>query len=122
MKFEEYCQTDDGLNLLSKLKRQLEVRGFGIEEYSDEVLFDEIENAILAVNQRRHYTPTETSFFEEQYRNIIVRLCICSFSKMGAEGQLAHSENGTSRTYAGASEYPSDILKEIVPLARIREI
>lgn len=120
--FAEYKETEDATDLLEKLKRQLTKRGFDVSEYSDNELFDEVENAIEAVNDRRHFISTDTELFESKYKSIVIRLCISSFAKMGAEGELAHSENGVSRTYAGAAEYPNDILKEIVPLARLKNI
>lgn len=122
MDFKEYKKTDEGVELLSKLKRRLKVRGFDVSELSDNDLFDEIESAIEAVNDRRHFTPTDTKLFEDKYKNIVIRLAICSISKMGAEGEIIHSENGISRSYSGSSEHPSDILSEIVPLGRIRNI
>lgn len=122
MTFEEYKNTEEAFSLLEKLKRQLEIREFDISHLDDEILFDEIEDAIEAVNDRRHFISTDQKLFEDKYKGIVIRLVICSFSKMGAEGQLSHSENGVSRTYAGASEFPNDILKEIVPLGRIREL
>lgn len=117
MTFEEYKTTVDGTKLLAKVNRQLTLRGFS--EDNDENVWDEIENAINSVNERRHFIPTDTNLFEDKYKSIVVRLVIASYSKMGAEGQIAHSENGVSRTYAGASEHPNDILKEIVPLGRM---
>ena len=122
MDFKKYKKTDEGVELLSKLKRRLKVRGFDVEELSDESLFDEIESAIESVNDRRHFTPTDTKLFEDKYKNIVIRLAICSVAKMGAEGEIIHSENGISRSYSGSSEHPSDILNEIVPLRRIRNI
>lgn len=122
MDFEEYSQSTEGIKMLQSLKRKLERRGFDIEDFEDNDLFSEIETAIEAVNARRHFIPKEDMLFEPEYKNIVIRLCICAFAKMGAEGELAHSENGTSRTYTGATEYPNDILREIVPLARLKSI
>lgn len=122
MTFEKYKKTEQANSMLNKLKRMLLQRGFDISEMKDDDLFDEIESAIESVNERRHFVSTDQQLFEDKYKNIVIRLCICSFSKMGAEGQLAHSENGISRTYAGASEHPNDILKEIVPLGRMKEL
>lgn len=120
--FEEYKETESASDLLEKVKRQLSKRGFDISEYHDDEIFDEIEAAIEAVNNRRHFISTDTVLFEDRYKNTVIELCISSFAKMGAEGELAHSENGVSRTYAGASRYPNDVLQEIVPLARLRNL
>lgn len=120
MTFEQYKQTVDGQKMLLKTKRQLATRGFKTD--SDDDVWDEIENAISSVNERRHFIPTNEKLFEDKYKSIVTRLVIASYSKMGAEGQISHSENKVSRTYAGASEHPNDILKEIVPLGRLRSI
>lgn len=122
MTFDEYKKTEEGTNLLEKLKRKLKVRGFNITDFEDDDLYDEIEDAIETVNDRRHFLPTDTKLFEDKYKGIVVRLCICSIAKMGAEGQTSHSENGISRTYSEASEMPNDILREIVPLGRIKKL
>lgn len=122
MTFEDYKYTQECFDIYEKLKRQLKNRGFDISNVSEDDFYDEIENAIEAVNDRRHFISNDQKLFEDKYRGIVVRLAICSFAKMGAEGQLAHSENKVSRTYAGASEFPNDILKEIVPLGRMKSI
>ena len=122
MTFEDYKHTQECFDLYEKLKRQLKNRGFDISNVSEDDFYDEIENAIEAVNDRRHFISNDQRLFEDKYKGIVVRLAICAFAKMGAEGQLAHSENKVSRTYAGASEFPNDILKEIVPLGRIKSI
>lgn len=122
MTFEDYKKTNEASTLLEKLKRKLKIRGFNVDDFEDEDLYDEIESSIEAVNSRRHFISTDQKLFEDKYKEIVIRLCICSVAKMGAEGQISHSENGVSRTYAGASELPNDILKEIVPLGRIREL
>ena len=120
--FDDYKETEEASALLEKLKRQLQKRDFDISTYSDDEIYDEIESAIEAVNERRHFISTDTVLFENKYKNIVIRLCISAFAKMGAEGESAHSEGGVLRTYAGAAEYPNDILKEIVPLARLKEL
>ena len=122
MTFEDYKHTQECFDIYEKLKRQLKNRGFDISKVSEDDFYDEIENAIEAVNDRRHFISNDQKLFEDKYKGIVVRLAICSFAKMGAEGQLAHSENKVSRTYAGASEFPNDILKEIVPLGRMKSI
>lgn len=122
MTFENYKHTQECFDIYEKLKRQLKNRGFDISNVSEDDFYDEIENAIEAVNDRRHFISNDQKLFEDKYKGIVVRLAICSFAKMGAEGQLAHSENKVSRTYAGASEFPNDILKEIVPLGRMKSI
>lgn len=103
--------------LFERLKRKLSTRGFEVDDMD---IYDEISSAIEVVNSRRRYKPTSNSLFEEQYSNLITRLCIASISKMGAEGQTSHSENGINRSYEKASEYPESMLSEIIPLGKAR--
>lgn len=111
-------QTDAMINPLAiKLNRRLTTRGFSV---STEDLYDEIYSAIGAVNSRRRYIPTSTDLFEKKYEDLIIRLCIVSISKWGAEGESAHSENGVNRSYEKGSEYPESMLSEVIPLGKAR--
>lgn len=103
--------------IFEKVKRR--ATRLGIDCVNEDI-YDEIELAIEAVNSRRHFIPTETILVEEKHIGIIVRLCIASLSKMGAEGEKSHSENGIIRGYDSGSNYPESILKEIIPLAIAR--
>ncbi len=103
------------LEIYEKLKRNCNARDL---VYNDELYMDEIESAIYAVNYRRRFTPTEEKPYEEKYSDLIYRLALHSIAKMGAEGQSSHSENGISRSYGSSSEYPNELLNEIVPLIK----
>ncbi len=103
--------------LVEKLNRRLISRGFNVKE-SD--IQDEIYSAIGAVNSRRRFTPTSDKLFDSMYEDLIVRLCIASISKWGAEGESAHSENGVNRSYEKGSEYPESMLSEVIPLGKAR--
>lgn len=104
-------QTD----ILAKLKRNCKIRDLN---FDDETYSDEIDNAIQAVNERRGFTPTETKPYEEKYSNLIYKLALYSLAKIGAEGQTSHQENGIYRTYQSASDYPADLMNEIIPLVK----
>lgn len=103
--------------LVEKLNRRLISRGFSVKE-SD--IQDEIYSAIGAVNSRRRFIPTSDKLFDSMYEDLIVRLCIASISKWGAEGESAHSENGVNRSYEKGSEYPESMLSEVIPLGKAR--
>ncbi len=103
--------------LVEKLNRRLISRGFNVKE-SD--IQDEIYSAIGAVNSRRRFIPTSDKLFDSMYEDLIVRLCIASISKWGAEGESAHSENGVNRSYEKGSEYPESMLSEVIPLGKAR--
>ena len=103
--------------LVKKLNRRLISRGFSVKE-SD--IQDEIYSAIGAVNSRRRFIPTSDKLFDSMYEDLIVRLCIASISKWGAEGESAHSENGVNRSYEKGSEYPESMLSQVIPLGKAR--
>ena len=50
-----------------------------------------------------------------EFYNLQVEIAAYLLNKRGAEGQLAHSENGISRTYESAS-VPESMLKDVTPL------
>ena len=104
------------VDIFEKLKRNCQVRDLVYEDY---VYNDEIDSAINVVNQRRGFTPTNTKPYEEKYADLIYRLAMHSIAKMGAEGQTSHSENGISRGYGNANQYPNELLDEVIPLIKV---
>ena len=113
---EEFTNNEVVKSLLEKIKRKLNRLDL---EFSDEDIYDEIENAFEAINSRRHFNPTSSILIEDKYKNLAYELCIASMVKEGAEGETSHSENGINRSY-DSSSYPESILRRIVPLARLR--
>ena len=101
-------------NLMTKCNNR------GLTYVTQEDIQDEIEFAIFAVNNRRRFEATPSTPFETQYEDLIVQLALASITKMGAEGQKSHSENGISRSYDSAGNYPEALLSMIVPLAKAR--
>lgn len=100
------------------LRRKVKSRN--ISYVSEEDLKDEIFDAIEAVNERRRFEATSLVPFEKKYSSLIVKLALASITKYGAEGEKAHSENGITRSYDNASEYPESLLSRIIPLAKAR--
>ena len=49
------------------------------------------------------------------HEQIQIRMTVELFSKMGAEGQTAHDENGIKRTWEAGDVSPS-LLRQIVPV------
>ena len=113
---DEFKNNEIVQSIYTKIKRKNERLSL---EFSDDDIYDEIENAFEAINSRRHFNPTPSILIEDKYKNLAYELCIASMVKEGAEGEKSHSENGINRTYYG-SDYPEDMLKRIVPLARLR--
>lgn len=69
----------------------------------------------IVLNRRYPFGIPEGATVPTQYEHIQLAVAVELFSKMGAEGQVAHSENGISRTYASADVSPA-LLHRIVPV------
>lgn len=69
----------------------------------------------IVLNRRYPFGYPEGTVVPPQYEQIQCRIAVELFSKMGAEGQTAHSENGISRSWEAADVSPS-LLQTIVPL------
>ena len=69
----------------------------------------------IVLNRRYPFGIPEGATVPTQYEHIQLQVALELFSKMGAEGQTAHSENGINRTYASADITPA-LLWRIVPV------
>ena len=77
-------------------------------------LLEQAEGIVL--NRRYPFgTPEGTITVPAKYEHIQIQIAVELYSKMGAEGQTAHNENGINRTYEAADVSPS-LLRRIVPL------
>ena len=103
------------IELLARLKLRLNIS----DTSEDELLTDHLQSAIDVVNELRNYTSTDIAIVEPQYKSVVIDLAISTYNKMGAEGQLEHSENGVNRVYE-SSDYPSSILSRILVKPRMR--
>lgn len=56
-------------------------------------------------------------FFPSEYDTLQCQLAARYFLRRGGEGEVAHSENGITRTYGSVND--SDLLQEIVPFAKV---
>lgn len=74
-------------------------------------LLESAKNIILS---KRYPCSDYPKNLENRYKDLQVRIAVDLYNKLGAEGELAHSENGVSRSY-GAENVSTDLLKEIVP-------
>lgn len=69
----------------------------------------------IVLNKRYPFGAPEDAVVPAAYEHIQLQIAVELFSKMGAEGQTAHNENGVNRTYEAADVSPS-LLRRIVPL------
>lgn len=74
-----------------------------------------LQSEWIVLNRRYPFGPPEGATIPAQYEHIQLQIAVELFSKMGAEGQTAHNENGINRTYEAADVSPS-LLKRIVPI------
>ena len=77
------------------------------------VLVEQSEGIVL--NRRYPFGAPKDAVVPMAYEHIQLQIAVELFSKMGAEGQTAHSENGIGRTYEAADVSPS-LLKRIIPV------
>ena len=76
-------------------------------------LLEQAEGIVL--NRRYPFGAPEGATIPEFYDQIHLQIAVELFSKMGAEGQVGHNENGVSRTWEAGDVSPS-LLKRIVPV------
>lgn len=69
----------------------------------------------IVLNRRYPFGPPMGAVVPAAYESTQIQIALELFSKMGAEGQTAHSENGVSRTWEAADVSPS-LLRRIVPV------
>ena len=77
-------------------------------------LLDQAEGIVL--NQRYPFGPPDGAVMPAAYEHVQLQIAVELFSKMGAEGQTGHNENGVSRTWEAGDVSPS-LLRRIVPVA-----
>lgn len=77
------------------------------------VLIEQAEGVVLG--RRYPYGPPEGAMVPNAYEHIQLQIAVELFSKMGAEGQTVHDENGIKRTFESADVSPS-LLRRIIPV------
>ena len=82
---------------------------------SDELLIHLLEQSEgIVLNRRYPFGVPEEATVPAMYEHIQLQIAVELYSKMGAEGQTAHKENGVDRTFASADVTPA-LLRRIVP-------
>lgn len=83
---------------------------------SDDLLIYLLEQSEgIVLNKRYPFGVPEGESVPKIYEHIQLQIAVELFSKMGAEGQTAHKENGVDRTYEAADVSPS-LLRRITPM------
>lgn len=81
----------------------------GNPQNSDEFLQFYLDTAKTIICELRN-----TNEVEPKFSNIQVKMAIEMYNKIGAEGQVSHSENGIGRSWESADVSPS-LLSQITP-------
>lgn len=90
-------------------------------EADSQLLADISESAKSAILTRRYACVPVEKWPDEvpvQYADLQFRIAMDLYNKIGAEGQIGHSENGVSRTYE-SSWISRQLLLEIIPLVGV---
>jgi len=83
---------------------------------SDSILSSLLEQSEgIILNRRYPFGAPEGATLSPLHEQIQLRVAVELFTKMGAEGQLSHQENGVMRTFEAADVSPS-LLRNIVPV------
>lgn len=76
-------------------------------------LLEQSEGIIL--NRRYPFGAPEGASLSPLHEQIQIRIAVELFSKMGAEGQTEHAENGITRKWEAGDVSPS-LLRQIIPV------
>jgi hypothetical protein len=64
------------------------------------------------------YKRVERETLLEEYGGVQARIAAYFLNKRGADGESAHSENGTSRSYE-SGDIPESLLRELTPICGV---
>ena len=93
-------------------------------EENVELLSDLMESAQTAIMNRRFpYGDWPTDEYgdpkmDARYQDLQFRIALDLYNKIGAEGELSHSENGIGRSYE-SSWISEQLLSEVTPLCGV---
>ena len=98
------------MTVLERMKLKI-----GDSSVSDELLLTYLEDAKgIILNKRYPFGYPDGTEVETKYETVQVAIAIELYSKLGAEGETSHNENGISRTYENGF-ISNTLLKSIVP-------
>lgn len=87
-------------------------------ETNTNIINSYLEIAKEALLKRCYPSHLDKTEVPSRYDNTLTEWTIYLLNKRGAEGETAHSEVGTSRTYESAS-IPDSMLKQVTPFVRV---
>lgn len=87
-------------------------------EPDESILEDCLESARSAIMARRYPYQEWPDELESRYLDLQFRCAMDLYNKIGAENEIAHSENGISRSYE-SSWISESLLQEVTPIAKV---
>ena len=104
---------------IDRLRRRME-DGDPDEIIEPDILGDYLDDAEALIMSKLYpfEGQAEGKEMPERYDGLQLRICVYWLNKRGAEGEIQHIENGIHRNY-GSSDVPEQMLKEIMPHARV---
>jgi len=84
------------------------------DESNSSIILAYLKMAKQIVINKAYPFSDEVTDVPDKYTGVLLEITAYLLNKRGAEGELAHSENGISRTY-DSSSVPNEILKKIIP-------
>lgn len=87
-------------------------------EADEAILEDCLESAKAAIMARRYPYQEWPDELESRYLDLQFRCAMDLYNKIGAENEIAHSENGISRSYE-SSWISESLLQEVTPIAKV---
>ena len=87
-------------------------------EPDEAILEDCLESASSAIMARRYPYQEWPDELESRYLDLQFRVALDLYNRIGAENEVAHSENGISRTYE-SSWISESLLQEVTPVAKV---
>lgn len=88
------------------------------DEPDENVLLEMLESAKEVIMVLRFPYGTWPDEVEPQYRGTQIDMAVDMYNRLGAEGQIGHSENGVSRTW-GAEWVSNELKRRVVPMCGV---
>lgn len=104
------------MDILERLK--LRVTDPGQPEPDDSVLEACLDEARAEIMSRRFPYGEWPSEIEQRYANLQIRIAMEIYDRIGMEGELAHSENGITRSFE-SSTVSSKLLEQVTPFCGV---
>ena len=99
---------------MTQAEKLMLLKAMGNESDTEEVLLTYLNIAGSKIINRAYPYGSDETEVPARYEYLQCEIAAYLLNKRGAEGQISHSENGISRTYASA-DVPEAMLSAITP-------